>query len=75
MDKTIKTLFTIFNIVLLSCNYIFVAWFPTNLVFGWIPFQLLFFYVSMLAAAIVWGAYYKWFFNKQKHVDEKYGEE
>lgn len=75
MSKMSKIVFAIFNILLLSSNYIFVAWFPSYLVFGWIPFQLLFFYMSMLVAAAVWGLYYNCFYNKQKHIDERYGEE
>lgn len=74
MRKLPKIIFTIFNILLLTSNYILVAWLPDTLIFGWIPFQLLFFYLSILAAAVVWGIYYCRFFNKQKHVDERYGE-
>ena len=75
MSKMSKILFAVFNIVLLSSTYSLVAWFPTGLLFGWIPFQLFFFYASIVVAAMVWGLYYNCFFNRQKHVDEKYGDQ
>lgn len=75
MSRNVKLIFALFNTILLLCNYVFVAFFPKFLVFGWLPFQLAFFYFSMLLAAIVWGLYYKAFFNTQKHVDELYGDE
>ena len=75
MSKTAKVLFAIFNVILLSCNYIFVAFFPKGLLFGWLPAHLAFFYGSIIVASIVWGVYYNKFFNTQKHVDDMYGEE
>lgn len=75
MSKTKKWIFAIFNIVLLSSNYIFVAFLPKFMLFGWLPSQLAFFYGSMLVAALVWGVYYKFFFDTQKHVDELYEED
>lgn len=72
MNKTVQIIFTIFNIVLLSCNYIFVAFFPKFMMFGWMPSQLAFFYGSILLAGIVWGIYYNKFFDTQEHVDEMY---
>ena len=72
MNKTVKLIFIIFNVVLLSCNYIFIAFFPHFLLFKWLPFQLAFFLFSMLLAAAVWGVYYNMFFSTQEHVDEMY---
>lgn len=72
MSKTAKIIFAIFNIVLLSSNYIFVAFLPKTILFGWLPSQLAFFYGSIFLAAVVWGIYYNKFFDTQGHVDEMY---
>lgn len=75
MNKTIKVIFIIFNVLLFFSNFVLVAFLPKGILFGWMPTQFAFMAGSILAASIVWGLYFNKFYDTQGHIDEMYGED
>lgn len=61
-----KGLFVLLNIIYFGFNFLVIEYLPNPILFGWLPLQMLCFFGSAPIASIIWGAYYRNYFAKQK---------
>ncbi|CAI9392970.1 MULTISPECIES: hypothetical protein [Bacillaceae] len=68
MNKTVKILFILFNIVYFVFDWMVIPYLPNPLLFNWLPLQMFLLFALPIVGAIVWGLYFNSFFKTQKHV-------
>lgn len=64
-------LFVCLNVLYFIFDYVCIPLInPDGVIFGFIPFQMFLYAIMGVVSAVLWGAYFTQFFNKQERYDE-----